>query len=117
MSGGTQSQVKVVLRNPLNHSDQIDYTIDVYDHELGNDWIVALKELLQNKNQIEKNFCFMGFPKTARNLEYMCNELNDSIQIINTFNSTPGYQVLFIASPYRFTLVSIRFTLYSTQVF
>lgn len=92
MSGGTKSQIKVVLRNPLNHNNQVDYIIDVYDHELGRDWVVALKELLQNKNQIEKNFCFMGFPNTARNLEYLCDELNQSIKIINIFNSTQKWQ-------------------------
>jgi hypothetical protein len=84
MSGGMPS-VKVVLRNPLNYNDQIDYTIIPCDNSLARDWIVALKKLLQSGNLIEKNFCFMGFPRTARTLEYLCAELNSAVEIINKF--------------------------------
>jgi hypothetical protein len=84
MSGGLPS-VKVVLRNPLDYDDQIDYTIIPYDNPLARDWIVALKELLQNKNLLEKNFCFLGFPKTSRTVEYLCNELNQAVATINDF--------------------------------
>jgi len=84
MSGGLPS-VKVVLRNPLNCNDQFDYTIIPHDNPLARDWIVALKELLQNKNLLEKNFCFMGFPKTARTIDYLCNELNSAVSTINNF--------------------------------
>jgi hypothetical protein len=91
MSGGMPS-VKVVLRNPLNYSDQIDYTIIPHDNPLARDWIFALKELLQSKNLLEKNFCFMGFPKSARTLEYLCHELNEVIFQINKFNSTLIWQ-------------------------
>jgi hypothetical protein len=91
MSGGMPS-VKVVLRNPLNYKDQIDYDITVHDNVLARDWIVALKDLLQSGNLLEKNFCFMGFPKTARTLEYLCNELNAAIFQINQFNSTLEWQ-------------------------
>lgn len=84
MSGGLPS-VKVVLRNPLNYSDQIDYTIIPHDNELAHDWIYALKDLLVSRNLLEKNFCFMGFPETARNLEYLCNQLNAHVATINNF--------------------------------
>jgi hypothetical protein len=50
--------------------------------------VAALAKILQSNNQIEKNFCFLGFPKTARTLEYLCNELNTAIETINTFNFT-----------------------------
>lgn len=90
MSGGKQL-VKVVLRNPLNYKDQIDYNIFPHDSQLGKDWIYALKELLQNKNLLEKNFCFLGFPKTARTLEYLCDELNNSVKIVNNF--FPDYYI------------------------
>jgi hypothetical protein len=84
MSGGLPS-VKVVLRNPLNCNDQFDYTIIPHDNPLARDWIVALKELLQNKNLLEKNFCFMGFPDTARDINYLCNGLNSAVATINNF--------------------------------
>jgi hypothetical protein len=84
MSGGTPL-VKVVLRNPLNYNDQIDYTIIPHDNELSKNWIDALKLLLTNKNLLEKNFCFMGFPRTARTLDYLCSELNSAVVTINDF--------------------------------
>ena len=77
--------VKIVLRNPLKHSDQVDYTIAPADNALAQDWIPALKTLLQSDNLLEKNFCFMGFPKTARTLEYLCNEANQAATVINNF--------------------------------
>ena len=84
MSGGNQL-VKVVLRDPLNHKDQIDYNIEPADNELAVDWLRALEDLLQSGNLLEKNFCFMGFPKTARTLEYLCRELQTHVDTINNF--------------------------------
>jgi hypothetical protein len=77
--------VKIVLRNPLKHSDQVDYTILPADNELAQDWIPALKTLLQSGNLLEKNFCFMGFSKTARTLDYLCNEVNQAASVVNNF--------------------------------
>lgn len=34
----------------------------------------------------------MGFPKTARNLDYLCQQLNESIFQINQFNATLAWQ-------------------------
>jgi hypothetical protein len=91
MSGGTPL-VKIVLRNPLNYKDQIDYNIIPNDNQLARDWITALTELLQSNNVLEKNFCFIGFPNTQRNLEYLCAELNKSIFQINSFNASFEWQ-------------------------
>lgn len=77
--------VKIVLRNPLNHRDLVDYTIVPADNVLAKDWLVALKLLLKSDNLLEKNFCFLGFPATARTLEYLCNQVNDAIVTINNF--------------------------------
>ena len=90
MSGINQS-VKVTLRNPLDHTDQITYSIIPNDNQLAQDWLQALKSLLKSGNLLEKNFCFMGFPKTARNLSYLCNEVNQAISTINNF--FPDYQI------------------------
>jgi hypothetical protein len=76
-------KIKVVLRNPIKRTDQIDYEIQVQDHLLAQDWIEALKKLLASGKPIEKNFCFMGFPNTARDLPYLCDEVNLSISQIN----------------------------------
>ena len=77
------SQVKMVLRNPVQKTSTVDVIIRPYDTELAKDWIGALKNLLL-KNKIEKNFCFMGFPNGARSLEYLCAELNSAIDTINS---------------------------------
>jgi hypothetical protein len=79
----TQS-IKVILRNPLDKTDLVDYTIVANDTLLAHDWISALRGLLESGNLIEKNFCFMGFPKTARTIEYLCGELNQAVTTINS---------------------------------
>lgn len=83
-------KIQVVLRNPLKRSDQLSYVIQAQDHSLANDWILALKQLLKSGKPIEKNFCFMGFPNTARNLDFLCNQMNLSIAQIN---STLDYHI------------------------
>ena len=88
---GINQLVKVTLRNPLDHSDRLTYVIQPHDNPIAYDWIVALKEILVNGIQIEKNYCFLGFPNTARNLEYLCSELNKAISTINSFFS--DYQI------------------------
>ena len=65
MSGIKQSTVKVTLRNPLDHKDLLEYYIKVHDTALAKDWIVSLKKILNDKKLLEKNFCFLGFPKSS----------------------------------------------------
>jgi len=84
MTGINQS-IKITLRNPLDHSDLLEYKINVFDNAIAQDWYRALKEILINGNLLEKNYCFLGFPTTARNLEYLCSELNLAINTINSF--------------------------------
>ena len=88
LSGINQSTVKVTLRNPLDKQDLLDYYIVPNDSQLAKDWVTALKRVLQSKNLLEKNFCFMGFPKTARNLEYLCDQTNQAVETINKFDFT-----------------------------
>jgi hypothetical protein len=88
MNGINQSKVTVTLRNPLNFTDQLRYYIVPNQTKLANDWICALKKVLSSGNLLEKNYCFMGFPKTARTLEYLCDYVNQAIEIINKFDFT-----------------------------
>ena len=81
-------EVKVTLRNPLDKTDYLDYYIVPNDTQLAQDWIKALKEILTNNLKLQKEFCFLGFPNTHRNLEYLCNELNDAITVINKYDFT-----------------------------
>jgi hypothetical protein len=86
MSGINQSKVTVTLRNPLDHNDLLEYYIIPNDTQLAQDWIVALTSELRSNRQLEKNYCFIGFPKTARTLPYLCDELNKAVYRINMFN-------------------------------
>ena len=97
MIGGTQLTVKVTLRNPLDPTDQVTYYIDIADSELGRAWAQALGQLLQSNKPIEKNFCFMGFPDTARTLPYLCDQMNSAIGTIN--NAFADYVITDVFSP------------------
>ena len=88
MSGGSQSEVIITLRNPLDYTDTVKYYIKPNDSVLAKKWIKALEHLLSNDYMLEKNFCFMGFPNTYRNLELLCDELNSAVYTINMFNAT-----------------------------
>ncbi len=86
--GGSQLEVKVTLRNPLDKEDTLDYYIVPNDTQLAKDWILALKEILKQNLTLEKSFCFLGFPNSARTLEYLCEELNRAVETINRYDYT-----------------------------
>ena len=86
-------QVKIVLRNPLNKTDQIDYTINVNDTPMGDRWYTALQDILRQNKYLEKNFCFLGFPDSARDLYFICQELNWAKNQINSFFDPDEYVI------------------------
>jgi len=79
------TKITVTLRNPLDFKDQIKYYIIPDDSLLARDWTEALKEILIKGDHLEKNFCFLGFPHSARDIPYLCKSLNESIDTINNF--------------------------------
>lgn len=79
------NKVIVTLRNPLEKNETLDYIIDVYDTALGNRWFSALQDILRRNLYLEKNFCFLGFPDSQRNLDYICQELFWAKNEINDF--------------------------------
>ena len=85
-------EVKVTLRNPLDQQDKLAYYIDVNDSQLAQDWANSLKEIVETNLHLEKNYCFLGFPKTQRTLDYLCDELNKHVKTINMFNLTNKWQ-------------------------
>ena len=97
-------EVKVTLRNPLDHNDQIDYWIIPNDSPLSNDWVNSLKEVLKKGNLLEKNYCFMGFAKSPRTIEYLCQELNNAVYQINNFVWSTPYVIeeYFVPDTVRF---------------
>lgn len=77
--------VNVTLRNPVTKTDYLTYYINVYDTALASLWYTALEEILAKKQYLEKNFCFLGFPDSQRNLEFLCKELTWAKNTINNF--------------------------------
>lgn len=65
--------------------------IDVYDSSLSRRWLAALNELIEKNYHLEKNYCFFGFADGPRNGEYICDQINQSIQAINS--SGIGYRI------------------------
>jgi hypothetical protein len=65
--------------------------VDVYDNSLSRKWLQALNELLDKQYHLEKNYCFFGFANGPRNGSYLLDQINLSIDAINT--SGLGYQI------------------------
>lgn len=87
------NKVIVTLRNPLNKTDTLDYTIMVHESPMSLHWYAALQDNLQNNLYLEKNFCFLGFPDSARNLDYICKELKWATDQINSFFDPADYHI------------------------
>jgi hypothetical protein len=88
MIGTNQSKVRVILRDPKNLNTKLTYIINPCDTPIAKDWIVALKGILEQKLYLEKNYCFLGFPNSARDLNYLCDKMNEAVEIINNFNQS-----------------------------
>lgn len=70
---------------------EIEVYIDVDDNSLSRKWLSALNHLLQNNYHLEKNYCWLGWTEHARNLEYLCTQVNRSINAVNA--SDLGYKI------------------------
>ena len=68
------------------------YYFQIYDTPLGHRWLDALKDNLKQQRILEKNFCFLGFADSKRNLNYLVGELNFNIAKINSYDFTPTYE-------------------------
>jgi hypothetical protein len=84
-----QDQIKITLSG----TKELTYTIRLYDHPFVQRWLEAFKGILQNKLILEKNYCFLGFADSKRNLQFLCDELNYAVWQINRFNSSNYWQV------------------------
>ena len=80
-------QVKVGLVDKAYH-------INIYDTPLGKRWIESLKDNLRQQRILEKNFCFLGFADSNRDLAYLVRELNRNIEQINSFVFSPRYEYI-----------------------
>lgn len=82
----------ITYRNPIDLDDTIDVHFALYNSDFHTRWKDELKKLLTQNYHLEKNYCFMGFVDTPRNVEYLCNQINDAIGQINRFNTSNKWQ-------------------------
>jgi len=85
--------------------NDLKVNIDIYDTSLGHRFLAALRDNLLNQRILEKNFCFLGFADSKRNLNYLVRELNKHINQINSFNFSPEYQRIhpFVEDDFQFS--------------
>ena len=83
-------RLKIVLRSPSTNN-LLPVFINIEDSSLGRKWLSALNHLLQNNYHLEKNYCWMGWPNSSRTPEYICDQINSSIDAINS--SGLNYQI------------------------
>jgi hypothetical protein len=82
--------VKLILRNPLDESQTHDLDILPKDAPIGRKWVDKLKVCIDNKLKIEKNFCWVGWTDSPRNLNLLTTELRKHIAVINAYNDDPN---------------------------
>ena len=75
-------QIKIELKD-VNTGDLKSVYLDIFDNSLSRKWLPELNRLLENNYHLEKNYCFLGWDTSPRNLEYLCTAINRSIQAIN----------------------------------
>ena len=84
--------IKVTLNNLSYYIEFDPITRWRGEDQLGHRWVEALKKNLKNKLVLEKNFCFLGFADSKRDLNFLCQELNQTITQINSFKFNPPYE-------------------------
>lgn len=60
--------------------------IDVHNNSLSRKWLAALNDIIAQNLHLEKNYCWMGWTEHARNLQYLCTQVNRSINAVNSSN-------------------------------
>ena len=91
INGGIKllDQLEMILRS---RNDQLlTVYIDIIDNSLSRKWLKALNTLLANNYHLEKNYCWLGFVEGDRNIDFLCNQVNQSISAINSANL--GYAI------------------------
>lgn len=92
MNGTNKSieRIEIVLRD-VTSGTQMPIRIDVLDNSLAHRWLDALVDVIRRKLHLEKNYCFLGFPHSPRDGQYLCDQINRSIAAIDQANL--GYTI------------------------
>ena len=83
---------KTLFENIVVQYNNRQVRIHLYDTPLGKRFLDALQDNLTKQRILEKNFCFLGWADSKRNLSFLVNELNRSIKQINSFTFDPPYE-------------------------
>jgi hypothetical protein len=83
---------KFLFENIVVQLNNKQLRINVYDTSLGKRWLEALKNNLKEKRILEKNFCWLGWADSKRDVDYLCDELNKHIEQINSFDFYPAFE-------------------------
>jgi hypothetical protein len=75
---------ELVMTLRTRHYNTIDVYIDIHDTGLSRKWLTALNGIINNNLILEKNYCFMGFVNSERNGQLLLDEINNSIEFINS---------------------------------
>jgi len=88
-------EIKITLQSPQRQ--QLDLYIDVFDNSLARKWLAAVNSVLADQLHLEKNYCWLGWAEGARDLNYLCVQVNKSIMAINA--SSLSYRIQDFFSP------------------
>ena len=88
-------QIEIDLRN--SDDNILTVHIDVADNSLSRKWLAALNDIIQRELHLEKNYCWLGWAEGARSAEYLCTQINRSINAINS--SDINYRIQDFFSP------------------
>jgi len=80
-------EIEIVLRNPEDKTDTLSYFIDIEATDFNLRWLELLQQNLKNNLHLEKNYCWLGWATSARDITYLCQQINQAIFQINCFNS------------------------------
>ncbi len=83
---------KFIFENIVVQLDKLQYRINIYDTPLAKRWLDALRDNLVKKRVLEKNFCFLGWANSKRNLRHLVGELNQAVAQINKYKFDPPYE-------------------------
>jgi len=87
--------IEIDLRD--NNDQILTVYIDVADNSLSRKWLAALNDIVHNDLHLEKNYCWLGWAESTRSAEYLCTQINRSINAINS--SSLDYRIQDFFSP------------------
>lgn len=75
-------EIEITLRGK-NDGELHNIWINVADNSLSRKWLSALNHLIEHNYHVEKNYCWLGWTGTDRNIDLLCDFVNRSIAHIN----------------------------------